>query len=395
LDLKKQNDETTLQYIWRLGSAKDSGVLNATWEDLTEIFNENLGQDYGSSAYRKPYGQAKAFYDEVFSKMESEEYNHELMMQRRKLAREKIQLRDERTAWNKQNYLAARVEQKLDYLEEQFQDIRRIEFENHPSPIIQNSDNDLLIILSDMHIGQTFNSQWGAYNSDIAKDRLGQYLEEILKIQKRHNSQNAYVSIQGDIISGNIHSSIAISNREDVIEQIKIAIEYITSFIYDLSNNFENVYITNASGNHSRINKKDEALHSERLDDLIGWTIDKLTKDIDNIHFLSDQLDVGIAKMNIRGKEYINVHGDYDNFNKTGVSNLCMMLGYIPYAITFGHLHVCTVDESNGVKMIRGGCFSGTGDTYTIEKRLKGKPSQMVCVCSKNGVDCFYPIELR
>ena len=99
--------------------------------------------------------------------------------------------------------------------------------------------------------------------------------------------------------------------------------------------------------------------------------------------------------LDISGKLYIGVHGDYDTYNKSGVSNLCMYLGFVPYGITFGHLHTCAVDEANGVKMIRGGSLSGSGDSYTIEKRLSGKASQMVCVCNKNGVVCYYPIELN
>jgi len=57
-------------------------------------------------------------------------------------------------------------------------------------------------------------------------------------------------------------------------------------------------------------------------------------------------------------------------------------------------MHTCAVDEYNGVKMIRGGSLAGSGDSYTIEKRLSGKPSQMVCVCDKYGVEAYYPIEL-
>ena len=118
-------------------------------------------------------------------------------------------------------------------------------------------------------------------------------------------------------------------------------------------------------------------------------------KHIVNFHILNNNFDNGISLMEIRGKDYINVHGDMDAYSKNGVSNLCMYLGYIPYAITYGHLHTCAVDETNGIKMIRGGSLAGSGDSYTIEKRLSGKASQMVCVCNKNGVVCYYPIELN
>ena len=45
--------------------------------------------------------------------------------------------------------------------------------------------------------------------------------------------------------------------------------------------------------------------------------------------------------------------------------------------------------------MIRGGSLAGSGDSYTVEKRLSGKPSQMVCVCSEKGVDAYYTVELN
>ena len=44
--------------------------------------------------------------------------------------------------------------------------------------------------------------------------------------------------------------------------------------------------------------------------------------------------------------------------------------------------------------MIRGGSLCGSGDAYTVEKRLSGKPSQMVCVCDEDGILAYYPIEL-
>ena len=115
---------------------------------------------------------------------------------------------------------------------------------------------------------------------------------------------------------------------------------------------------------------------------------------IGNIKILKNNLDSGIARITIRNKDYITVHGDFDRYNQSGVAALCMHLGFIPYAITYGHLHTCAIDEANGVKMIRSGSLAGSGDDYTIEKRLCGKASQMVCICGDKGVICYYPVEL-
>ena len=396
-EFKKLENETEEQYLWKIGRLVDSGKVDS-WASINDIVNKELGIDEerwrDESSFRKRYQAAKKFYEGCFSKMESDEYAQEVIEMKRELERAKIKFRDERNAWSKQNYIDARVEEKLDLLEKELLSQGKINFDIHENVNI-TSDNDILIILSDFHIGQCFYSVWGIYNSDIAKQRLNQLLSEIIAIQKIHNSENCFVSLQGDMLSGNIHKTIQVTNRENVIEQIKIASELISSFCYELSKVFSKVFMSSVVGNHSRMDRKDDALHDERLDDIISWGVEMSLKHIDNFYILKTNLDSGISTMDIRNKIYVNVHGDYDRYTNAGVSNLCMHLGFIPYAITYGHLHTCAVDEANGVKMIRGGSLAGSGDDYTIEKRLSGKPSQMVCVCNNKGVVCYYPIELN
>lgn len=394
MDLKKQKDETTLQYIWRLGSAKDAGTLNMTWEELAEVFNENLGQDYGSSAYRKPYGQAKAYYDEVFSKMESEDYNHELMMQRRKLEKLKVQFRDERNAWNKQNYVEARIEQKLDYLEEQLQEIGQIEFPDHEI-FLTPTDNDLIVFLTDLHIGETFESKFGAYNSDIAKERLDKYITEVVNIGSLHKAENIFIVLGGDQISGNIHKSIQVSNRENVIDQVKLASEYIANFVYKLSEYFSHIYVASVAGNHSRlVSNKELDIREERLDDLISWIVKQMTLNVSNIDFIEDNYDNGIAKISVRDLDYIMVHGDFDAPNVNAINKLCTMIGEFPYAVLAGHRHTPMSAEFNGIKYIQSGSLAESGDSYTVSKRLKGKACQTVLVCNSDGIQCTYNVTL-
>lgn len=388
---KRFENETDEELILRICEDKEQ---IGSWTDVASVINNLTGNDFGESTYRKKFQSFKKMLEANQAKfVDSSEQLEEIRLAQRELERSKIQFRDERNAWQKQNFIDARAEQKLDKLEEELKSLGKINFEKHNETHV-SSDNDILLILSDLHIGQTFETFFGKYNTDIARNRLQQLLDEVLSIQKIHNSEKCYVSLQGDLISGNIHKSIQVTNRENVIEQIKIATELISSFCYELSKHFRVVFMTNASGNHTRIDKKDDALHDERLDDLIGWAVELSLKHIDNFHVLKRNIDTGIVDICIRNKTYIGVHGDFDQFNKSGVQNLCMALGFVPYAITYGHMHVCSVDESNGVKMIRGGSLAGSGDQYTLEKRLTGKPSQMVCVCTDKGVKAYYPVEL-
>lgn len=378
----------------RIGNDKDQ---IGTWQDVANIINDLTGNDFGESTYRKKYTSFQKMLNANQNKfVDTEAQLRELDIQKRELERAKIQFRDERNAWQRQNYIDARVEQKLDYLEDELKSQGKVNFELFD---IQNepigSNNDLLVILSDLHVGQCFDSHFGKYNSSIAKQRLGEYLQKIIRIKDIHNSEKCFVSLQGDLLSGSIHKVLAVTNRENVIEQIKLASELISSFCYELTKYFSHVELSNVSGNHSRIDRKEDALHDERLDDLIAWNVGCTLNHIPNFSINPNNIDNGICEINIRNKKYISVHGDYDPYNKQGVSNLVMFLGYCPYAILYGHLHTCAIDEANGIKMIRGGSLAGSGDSYTVEKRLSGKPSQMVCVCTDCGVECYYPIELQ
>ena len=366
-----------------------------SYEELSEtLFGE--GNCYNENEVRKRmYGMKRMI--ELYEKNDAPSPDGQLTKinnAKRELEQAKVQFRDERNAWNKQNAIDARVSQKLDYLEQVLRENGENRYQVNPMASLDSSGKDLLIVLSDLHIGQTFNSEFGKYNTDIAKDRMGQYLNKAIAIGLQNKCENCYVSILGDLISGSIHKSIQVTNRENVITQVKIAAQLISDFVYELSQYFNHIVINNVSGNHSRIERKEDALHDERLDDLIGWIVDNSTCHLPNVEFKRNNLDIGIGELEIRGKIYTEVHGDYDTFTSSGAAKLCMMIKKIPYAILFGHLHHCSVDEENGIKMIRGGSLAGAGDAYTIEKRLGGEPSQMVCVCSENGIESYHIVEL-
>ncbi len=399
IEIKKLPTETEEQFLWKVGNLVDSGKIES-WESVNNIVNsEILGNDETlwrtESAWRKRYQAGKKFYDNCFSKMESGEYQKKLDNLNRELQRNTIKYRDQRRAWNKQNYDNSRFDETMGIFEEIIPTIGNVNFKVHEIPQI-NGDTDLLCCLADLHIGQTFKSFFGEYNSLIAKQRLNEYLDEVLKIAKLHNASKIHVVSIGDQISGFIHQTIQISNKENVVEQVKLAIEYISSFCYELTKYFEHVYFYNIPGNHSRLNpNKNNAVKDERLDDLIGWTICELLKHINNFHDMTHRkFDSTIGEANIREKNYLLLHGDMDSINKTGIGNLVTMIGYCPEYIICGHKHTPAMNEFNGITVYQSGSLAGSGDDHTIQNRLSGKPSQTVLVCNERGVQCCYNVKL-
>ena len=394
-EFKKLENETEEQYLWKIGQLVDSGKVDS-WASINDIVNKELSIDEekwrDESSFRKRYQAAKKFYDGCFSKMESEEHQQKLDAINRELARNTIKYRDQRRSWSKQNYADTRFEEVMDIIEERLDNFAKVDFTPHPTPIV-DGDKSMIICLSDLHIGQCFSSYFGEFNSDIAKVRLQRYMNELLEIAKSNKTNKAYVCMLGDNISNSLHKTIEVSNKENVIDQLKLSIEYISSFCYELTKHFEQVYLATVSGNHSRLQAKDLAQHSERLDAFIAWDVCRTLKDQKNFYpLLNASIDEGIAKIDIDGKSYLLVHGDYDTTTKQGYMKLADMVEFFPDYILCGHKHFCSYSQET--RFIQSGSLAGSGCDYTVERRLKGKASQMVCICDATGVKGAFPVIL-
>lgn len=394
----KSENETEFQFLWRIG--EEVSAKKYSWNDITPYVNKQLyGDDKsmykGESAYRKKVQAATKFYEEVFSKFIDDEYSRKIEEQRRQLEEEKVKLRDERTEYNKTHRNQARLDESLQHLENLIKETTP--YEQAEVEYYGDGDSDLIICISDYHMGLDSETTFlnSEFNREVAFGRLKRYLEKVLQIAYRHQSVNAYVFLLGDIVDGRLRYSQAIENRMNLIEQIQAASEDISWFLFELSKYLPRVYVSNVAGNHSRLGKKDEVVRDERLDDLIYWYAKAKLANVDNVDFSLEEckLDPTIACAPIRGKNWLAVHGDCDDYSAGGVGKLVLACGFIPYGILCGHLHSTDYREISGVKYIRSGTFSSGGD-YVAKQRLKGSPTQAVCVVNDEGVLAFYPVEL-
>ena len=390
--------ESLEQYLWRLGENREA--LGLSWSEVTDLINHSFKDeaDYiTDTAYRKKYQAAKLFYDEVFNKDEFK--SPDIQEKLRELERAKAQLRDERTSYNAQNRNAARLDENFKYLGDKLQEIGRKEFNIKPGNVVdfRKCDNSMIVCLSDLHLGAQYYSAFGRYDSEIAYKRLEEFLNKVLEVGRRHKVSTVHLAVLGDIVSGIIRTSIQLGNRENLIDQIKISAELIASFISSLAPNFEHIYVTGVSGNHSRIiQDKEVAQKDERADKLILWIVEQMLAHIPNVGVASETVDTTLATIEVCGKSYCLIHGDYDKATDASIGKLITMLGYIPYAILSGHRHSPFYREMNGVKFIQAGSLCGGGGDYETTCRLTGKPNQTILVCNDKGeIDAIYNCELK
>lgn len=394
-NLKRQDGENELQYLWRIGQAKDSGLLDMSWNDIANVMNKEFRDDESEyraeSAYRKVYTNAKNFYNAgVFT---GNSYSKTILTQQQELKKEQVKLRDERNELNR----LIREEARRESFREQ---ICRAITEHQSSPLLYDknknftgilkTDNDLIISLTDIHAGIEINNHFNKFNPTILKKRLNQYLDKIFEVYLRHGSENAYV-ILSELVNGLIHDTLRIESNQNIIEQFLMVTDYITEFLAELSYRFNNVHVYMCPGNHSRLfQDKDKALKGENIDILALPFLEAKLQLFGNIYFHKNDVEESIAIFSVRGQKIFASHGDKDDLN-TVVQKYTLMFEK-PNIIYLGHRHTNALQTVYDVKVIQSGCLSGS-DSFCMDKRLQNRPEQTISVITDKGFDCLYDVK--
>lgn len=393
---QRKDDESNIEYLLRLAEIKiDEKPDDLEWSDIVNYCGFNCHYDSLRKALQPSEYGGLAIYKYLKEKLvdtniSDDKILKEYEIKRIEFEKERQRFFDQRTAYNKEIRKDARLDTLKDIIKSSINNIKPYEINTYN--YIEKSENDLLIALNDIHFGIEIDNFWNKYNSKIAKQRLEKYLKDIINIKNTHKSENCYVCCNGDLISGNIHFSIAVANRENVVEQVMGVSELISWFLSELSKEFNKVNFSVVAGNHSRLSLKDMSPKDERLDDLIPFYVKARLQNLNNVFVLDNKIDNTMSLIEIRGLNYVGVHGDMDKVND--VLKLVEMLPYKVYGILFGHLHHNASNFIQGYKTLMSGSLMGIDD-FCIEKRIFGKAQQLVCVCDNKGVKCQYDIDLQ
>ena len=393
-------DETDYEYGLRLIEIKvEQNPEDLEWSDVVSLTNLDVHYDsLRKAANVTPYSgyNVMKYFKEKYaacSADNSSAYLSELEHKLYELQKERQRFYDQRSALNKIIRERARQEELNDILLSAIEnnDLPNLSCSPHE---VQASDNDILVSLNDIHYGAVVDNYWNVYNPDICADMFNQYVSKILDVASRHGSENCIIWSNGDAISGSIHHSISVTNKESVIKQIMGVSELIAQFIARLSPHFKTIRYMSVAGNHSRIDTKDRALQDERLDDIPEWYLKARLQNITNVIFNDyEKIDPTMYLAEIRGKTYLGVHGDYEA-TTSKVQSLVTMAQRPVYSILSGHKHHNKLDTVQGVKTIMAGSFLGI-DSFAASLRIFGKPEQLISVVDRNGFLCHYDVQFN
>ena len=389
--IKRLENENEEQFLWRIGQAKDSGTIDLDWTEIADIMNREFRDDESEyrneSAYRKPYQQAKRFFEaNVFDKYNQDSYIEELQETKHEIRREKQKLFDERTALNKILREQGRKESMFDIVARAIDEYTHTRFDYYPTKI-EDSDCDLVIHLTDIHCGVDIQSEFNTFNFEILKQRLKKYLDEINEIRLTYKAQNAYVILGGDMIQGLIHTNARIEAKENIVNQIMQVSDLVGDFVFELSKMFQYVEVHTTAGNHSRVTEnKEESTRGENFDLLVPYACKKELQNIANVRFMDNVLECDIATLKVRGHMIYATHGDKDTaknvvYHMTTFARKAKLP--LPDICYLGHRHTNGLTTVDDVKVVESGCVDGM-DSFAIDKRLVGTAEQTVTVITEN-----------
>ena len=400
IDLTKGQSETMRQYICRIGTAKDNGELDMTWDDLARVMNEQTGENFAEGTYRQKWVEGKKWLEEVYSAVTPDSYLDEIRSAQESLAKTKMQVQDQRREYNSALRVDARFDHILDTIKECAE---RLNVEHPLEFQMLGGGNDrgreAVLVWADWHYSMETSNLWQKYNIEICKQRISQTVAETIEAIKLHGVKKLYVIALGDLIHGSIHTSCRVASEEDTVDQLMHVAELLAEATAELAKYVPEIEFQSTYGNHARtIQNKKESTHRDNLERIIPWFMQWRLKDFDNIKIVESEY-YEFLYFAPCGYTVVCSHGDlerkFKDFGITVHTLFTKKFGIsIDYTIT-ADKHHAEEFEQFGIESTLTRSLCGP-DEYSNDHRLFSAAGQTLMIFAHGkGKECVYPIRFE
>ena len=405
-DLHRLENENEEQFIFRLGQAKDSGNLDMSWDEIANIINKEFRTDeseYRSeAAYRKPYQQAKRYFEaNVFKTYKDEDsYFKELQIQKDAVYKEKRKLYDQRREYNKLLISDARAEHLCEEL------IKAANRLNEEKPLLfkekwfkPNIHKEAVLCWADWHYGMITDNIWNTYNTEICRERVKTLVEITKEFLELNQIDVLTILTLGDAAHGSIHTGCRVQSEEDTCDQLMHVSELMAEAINELSSVVNHIDVYSCYGNHMRtIQNKNDSIHSDNMEKIIPWWLKQRLQNNKKVEIIESEYKE-FTRVNILGSHICAVHGDLEkDFKKIGVTiNTIFSKKFgetIDYTISADKHHIEEFEQL-GIKSVLVPCLCGTDD-HANNGRLYSDAGQTLMIFNDvYGRESTYHIPLN
>ena len=337
----RPEEENQEQYIYRICSMKDSSGM--TWQEIADIINQALDNNFTESAYRKKYQMfqngLKVCEKEIFT---DDEYLQKIRQERRENEKIKVQIQTEKLEYNK--WLREEARDEL-IAEKIIAAIRECERPQRPNLIPCSHDKvEACLAFGDEHYGTEFEIKGlygeiiNKYSPDIFEDRMWHLLDETIATVQKNKMNTLHVYALGDFTDGVLRCGQLMKLRYGVIEGTVRYANFISEWLNTLSRvcrvKYQMVF-----GNHSELRMLGQPKGTFK-DENTGLFVREMikTKLENNPNFEFVINPTGLIFDNVAGSNLLGIHGEVRNlenaikdFSNTYKTNIDILLG--------GHMH--------------------------------------------------------
>lgn len=314
--LKRKDGETDYEYCFRLSWEKSKNQLDIDWQEIVDLCGLDWSADHCRKTMIGAIRHQEYINTKTREKLTDEQYT-KLLEKELELKKEKVKLTDLKTQVNKQIRELARKESLSELLEDKLKQLdMQPKMINDSYKQRVTSNRDMVCLISDIHYGIKTTNAISPYDSDVCKQKMNYLINKTIAFSLENDVDKLYLMILGDEISGLIHNTTRLEQREDVVSQVIEVSELLYESIVKLAKNLPFVVVGLAQGNHSRVmaDKKD-SLEQENFTRLIKEFLKLRLANISNVLLLENKFDESIIELNIRGYNVIGLHGQNDRLN--------------------------------------------------------------------------------
>lgn len=395
-------EESALAWKYRLIIGKANKEVKLNWNEITDLLGLSCSGEYlRKTAYgilefiqwQQEEGLLRMDEDGVFETIEAIDRLEEKRME---LEREKIRMQDQKRQVRALLREWARAEKIKEDIQKAIEEVAKVKpIKVKPKKKRKtNYTREGAVLFSDWHRGSKSNNHWNLFTDVEFEKRVRKLVDKTILYGQEQKIKTLHVFLMGDLINGLIHVTTRIENMENIVQSTKIVAETIAQVLVEFADEFDEIKVYSARGNHDRVTpNKAESVSKESFFDFIPWYLEARLKDVDNVEFIENEYDDEIIVTKICGYNVFAVHGHRDKMSNV-VANLSQMIKVLPDYIFMGHYHHHEENEFHMCEVIINSSLSGTDD-YAKELRRTSKAAQKFIVFDKDeGRLCTYNIRL-
>lgn len=283
-----------------------------------------------------------------------------------------------------------------------------------PDSIGTHGDTEFALLFSDSHASEVVRLRetegLNAYDWAIMEQRIGGMIESVFSHQEHFSERvsKLHVWALGDMLSGDIHEELAITNDRPAAEACVDFAYLFADMLVRLSGEFTEIEVHGVPGNHPRASKKPAAKQSHNNADWLMYKMaEALLKDNTRIKF---DIGHGAYKMVMVAGRWraLLMHGDGIRSTMPGVpwggvvrriTTLEQQFSKAKQPIDFvalGHFHTANTLDGVQARTFMNGSVKGL-DEYSLKQFGSGRDAcQMLLAFHKRrGWTGSFPLDLQ